>query len=560
MTVRQEQSLPEGLQLQGYRILQKLAFSDIGFVYLAAEPETGTLCRILEWFPPELAHRNGTEVLPDEASFFDAQKEIFLQRAQILQNCRISGCPAVLSVFEQSGTAYCVLDCPETVPLSRSEIPLTAGYLRSLGIMLCDMYMDLHKAGLGCAALSGDDLLFEQNGAFQVNPVLLFTCVKDPVQEIHGLTAFLRTILPDAEESAEADLLRAVLRYTYQNAAQLKSALICADGTVTAPRNASPQKRTIICAAVCLLFLTGSVLASTKLLQSRQSLRYCLDTGKLSAETIEVWMPLPEGADEEETVAMYEKLSRGFVRQYPELNVHITVYADDSFAQAVSQNGMNADVFMGTRSPEIMAMAADLSPLTEMLEDRYLTDMQNFHEYIPLGCSFPAAFYHLHAGSAPEKDTLTFEELGELSGWDDSAAGLAERLGKEMQPDAFEQFLDMPAQTLPVMASTAQLAKVQKTAAASGDLRMVPVSCQGEYLLQYECCCTVNKNATLNRRRIGMLWLHYLLTEEAQHILFVEHYSALPLEENTFEQTIAVHKELQIAGEIRNTPEQEGVK
>lgn len=80
---------------------------------------------------------------------------------------------------------------------------------------------------------------------------------------------------------------------------------------------------------------------------------------------------------------------------------------------------------------------------------------------------------------------------------------------------------------------------------------MLPVSVNGAYPLQYEMYCTVNKNKDWNSQRIGMLWLQYLLTEEAQQIMFAEYYSALPMHSDVLPQTLENHDALSVIGNIQ---------
>jgi ABC-type Fe3+ transport system substrate-binding protein len=49
-----------------------------------------------------------------------------------------------------------------------------------------------------------------------------------------------------------------------------------------------------------------------------------------------------------------------------------------------------------------------------------------------------------------------------------------------------------------------------------------------------------------------MLWIQYLLTEEAQQIMFAEYYSALPIHDAVFAQTIENHDALSFISTIRD--------
>ncbi|MDE5736998.1 MAG: hypothetical protein K2H93_01380, partial [Oscillospiraceae bacterium] len=67
----------------------------------------------------------------------------------------------------------------------------------------------------------------------------------------------------------------------------------------------------------------------------------------------------------------------------------------------------------------------------------------------------------------------------------------------------------------------------------------------------YHDYCGINANADKISQKIGMLWIGYLLSEEAQKILFTEHFGNLPLQESAFEMTVNQHQELAILTEIK---------
>lgn len=539
MNIRQEWVLPEGTQVLTYRILQTLEQCDAGIVYLAVQPEEGVLCRILECFPSGLVRREGLETAAEDEAGFAAEKAAFLKRAYLLSENAVPFCPAVMDIAQTLGTVYCVMAYTETKPLFQCSIPVTAGYVRSLGIMLCGMYKALH--GLKISLPSPKGLGLSSDGSLWLDPVQLFAekSAPEPPRDLHALTAYLARLLPDEEEGEEAQLVRRVLSLLHPDASALEAALI-GEG-----RTGSSRRRTALCTAACLLCLAGSVLCCGGLLKNGQSLRHFVDRGKIEPATLEVWVPLADTAHEEDTVAMYERLSQGFIRQYPELNVHVTLYADNALEEAL-KNG-EGDVFMDSTLPAVMERAADLSLLTESIEGAYMTDLTAFETSIPLGCSFPALFYHIHAGDVPDGSVVTDQDVeGAL----------------EDGEDAFLQFLQDPAQSLPVAATTAQLAQAENTPGAGGDVKMLPLYIDGECPMQYEMYCTVNKNRDTNTQRIGMLWLRYLLTEEAQHILFVEHFGALPLEKTAFSQTVQAHSALAVIGEMQGIPgeEEQGVE
>lgn len=549
MNTRQDWALPEGTQLLTYRILQTLEVCDAGIVYLAVQPEQGTLCRILECFPPGLVRRMGREVTAEDMEGFAVQKKLFLQRADLLFEMTVSFCPAVMDVAEAFGTAYCIMAYSETKPLFQCSIPVTAGYVRSLGIMLCDMYEQLHK--LDIPLPSPRSLGLSASGSLWLDASVLFADMSapEPARDLHALTSYLTRLLPDEEEGEEAEYVRRVLSLLHPSAAALRAALIGES------KAGISRWKTVFCTAACLLFLAGAGIVCAKIIKNSGSLRQMVEKGKIEPATLEVWVPLADTAHEEDTVAMYERLSQGFIQQYPELDVHVTLYADNAFEEALESG--EGDVFMDSTLPAVMDRAADLSPLIESIEGEYFTDFTDFNTTLPLGCSFPAAFYHIHAGNVPEQSTVTLQETGTLFGWDSRAGEASADLDVRIDGDVFSDFLQDPAQDLPVIAATAQLVQAENTPGAGGDVKMLPLYIEGTCPMQYELYCTVNKKQDMNTQRIGMLWLRYLLTEEAQHILFVEHFGALPLEKNTFAQAVQTHDALKAIGEMQGVPNEE---
>ena len=49
-----------------------------------------------------------------------------------------------------------------------------------------------------------------------------------------------------------------------------------------------------------------------------------------------------------------------------------------------------------------------------------------------------------------------------------------------------------------------------------------------------------------------MLWIEYLLSEEAQMILFAEHYGDLPLHESAFDTAVSQHQEFRILEAVKS--------
>ncbi|MDE5564655.1 MAG: hypothetical protein K2I93_05830, partial [Oscillospiraceae bacterium] len=280
-----------------------------------------------------------------------------------------------------------------------------------------------------------------------------------------------------------------------------------------------------------------------------------IQNGSIHPEVISVWLPLDENADENEVIAMYERLAAGFEQQNPGCGVNVRIYADDSFTETLSLLDKAEEVpvvFMDTQDAVVQAHAADISSLTAALEDVYTADLTQFDTAVPLGCSVPVLFYNAHYSSSlqtMDADTILFDSLPANTVFDISATEFVTTQDAAQKPTAqFQDFLQDGH--YPVLASSSCMAQAEHSGISSGVVHMMPVVADGSVSVQYEMYCTVNQDATPNSQRVGMLWLRYLLTEEAQQILFVEHYSDLPLHKAVLPHTLENHKALQAVGSV----------
>ncbi len=545
-----------------YRLIKAVSDSSFGITYLAVHIESGALFRICECAP--MRAENGIDV-PKTAET-KACKRRFLNAAKILLGCTIPHLPPLEEYFEENGTVYCIFPERDTIPLSQADIPRTPAYVRSLGIALCDTYAQLHRNGLFYGMLSQTEILLCGDGDFLLVPDRIFDSIADDAMDrtadMHILTAFLSGFLmlfDDEEEEQTAHpslpILRNVLQYGYQNADLLKKALISADGGEKEPKTFQSSVKPLIRGVLCLCCLAAAAAATMYVGRNKLPLSVCMKLGLIQKDVISVWMPFREGADEKETQEMYSKLTEGFERKYAGYGVDLIIYADDSFDDALDFETHSAappTVFMDTQHETVQHLAADLSVLTDSLEDVYLADMKSFETALPLGCSVPALYYNAYSHEQMDVPTITYSEIGMDVPYDESASAFVEYADGDAvhtQGD-FSEFLQIRDEH-PILASTARLADAERNAITSGAVRMLPVSVDGSYPLQYEMYCSINNDADWNSQHIGMLWLQYLLTEEAQQIMFAEYYSALPLHSEVLPQTIENHDALSVIGDIQ---------
>jgi hypothetical protein len=543
-------ALENGTMLMGrWRILGVADTDDSYILYDAMDAEDGSVVAVREYCPVSLCERSGNDLISaaggKQASSFQNGLEQFERIANALQN--IPHINPVTACFRENHTCYAVTERAEGKRLFEAAPLLTETYAQSLGVMLADTFSALHRNGVFYGTICEEDLRFMDGGRLHVGTGHL-SLEGSVANDLRGLTAFLLSMLPiERDEKPKVAALDKLLRSQYRDAEALKSALL---GKPVAKRTVRPGAvKGIIRLVLCAACLTGAVIGIRAIFTKQPPLMRAIRKGKIEPEVISVWMPLREHADEQATIAMYERLAAGFERKYPGCGVDLKIYADGSFEDALHlvENGATPPaVFMDTQDPVVMSQAADLTELTSVLQDVYLADMSGFGNSLPLGCSVPALYCNTYTGEGTadiDGDVIDFSALPADTLYDVSASDFLKTESVSQEPsEYFTEFLAHSQK--PVLASSSCMAEAEHSGISSGAVQMIPVSVDGTFPVQYELYCSVSDRVSQNSQNIGMLWVQYLLTEEAQQILFVENDSDLPLHRSAFRSAVNAHSSM----------------
>lgn len=568
MTIRIDRTLPLHTVLsQHYELMRHVRSNEEWIVYLAKEIGTDNEIRIAEFLPRQIAQRSteGNHISSMDEKEFTAQKKIVLTHARMLINEKIPHLYTPLSYFEENETLYLVFPFFESTSLAQSDVPITAGYLHSLALSLCDTYNAMHSCGFCYGRLTENDILLHSDGSFHLasaDHLKKISDDSDVSQDIYMLSSFVSDLflLVDSEAPSETQpspykILEHVLQYRYHSANELKAAMIAEDGKLHKPTGSVTSGRSLFRTILCIICLFVAAAVPVFAVIQGLPLGTCMKLGLVHPDVISVWMPISDTADEQEVLSMYRKLTAGFEKKYKGYGVNLVIYADDSFSDALhfGENGKEPPtVFINTQNDTVMSMASDLSPLTRSLPNDYLTDIRHFKNSIPLGCSLPALYYNTYSCEEIEGDTIKLSDVNPTICYDTSVSDFIQTIEKNdlRKESTFSIFMDSRSNR-PFLASTECLAIAENNAIASGAIRMIPVSVDDKYPVLYEMYCTINAEKDWNSRCIGMLWLQYLLTEEAQQIMFSENYTILPMHKEVLQQTIDNHEALSIISEIQ---------
>ena len=156
-----------------YQIKSVLGKNALGITYKGADTMSGSSIVVRELFPEGLCSRmqDGTVVAKEES--FHRKKEQYIRQMQLLsRHSGLDGIVDVHDVFEERGTAYCVMEYVAGVSLEKylsnnnKQFPLKR--MKELLLPIVQSLSVLHKEGLIHQNISPDNLIFTNQGILKL--------------------------------------------------------------------------------------------------------------------------------------------------------------------------------------------------------------------------------------------------------------------------------------------------------------------------------------------------------------------------------------------------------
>ena len=287
------------------------------------------------------------------------------------------------------------------------------------------------------------------------------------------------------------------------------------------------QKQVICCIAALLLNV-----CTVPVLLNRLSLHQKLKLKLIQPDVISVSMPLPDNMSATEVQETFEILTSGFETQYPDFGIELKIYENPEEISDIS------DMYINYR-PEIQTV--DISEIArELSQDNYFLSFSEFHEAVPLSFGISVLYYDM-------SDITLFQKLSGMKTI--TPEQFPEDVVTDTEPAAFQAFLENPKH--PVIFPLSGMQKAEQNPHSSGRVHMMPVLYQNQPEVYHSNFCYINSASSRNHQKIAMLWTEYLLSGEAQNILFAEHYGDLPVHRQAFDKAVSQHQEYYALQEIK---------
>lgn len=195
-------ALAIGTMLHGYVLESVLGHGGFGIVYRARHEELGSTVALKEYFPVELAVREGGSVHPRSMEcteqYWDCLQR-FLAEAKLLTQFRdVPGVVSCIDFFRDNGTAYLVMDHVDGVSLAEllcqreeSGTPLGENDLRSIAVPLLEALDCVHEGGTLHRDIKPSNILIRRDDG---QPVLIdFGAAK------HSVALYSKSFAPYTE-------------------------------------------------------------------------------------------------------------------------------------------------------------------------------------------------------------------------------------------------------------------------------------------------------------------------------------------------------------------------
>lgn len=148
------ENLEAGTLLKGrYQIKSVLGKNALGVAYEGTDTVSGSRVVVRELFPEGWCSRmqDGTVAVENES--YAGKKEQFIRQMQLLANHRgLNGIVEVYDVFEERGTAYCIMEYVDGISLekylSESGQKFPVKRIKELALPVMESLSVLHKAGV----------------------------------------------------------------------------------------------------------------------------------------------------------------------------------------------------------------------------------------------------------------------------------------------------------------------------------------------------------------------------------------------------------------------------
>lgn len=286
----------------------------------------------------------------------------------------------------------------------------------------------------------------------------------------------------------------------------------------------------------CLLFLIGSLVSSVILIRQHS----------VTKQVITVWMPLPDSMTEQDAQSTFERLTDHFETLYPDFGIALSIYEQDAWTDASVTPELDSPVMWINPPEKTEIRKADLSEILQRLDlTCYIPDFPEisespespeFLDQVPLSWNIPVVY------------SSDLEQQGKII---DKANLPADFQYPDSESDLdsdFNAFLENPQN--PVLSDSSRLAVIERTPRTSGAVCMIPVTENNQFEIQYQDYCIINADADENSQEIAILWIGYLLSGQAQRILYTEHYGNFPVQKSALSETFSRHQAFSIIADL----------